>query len=85
VFFQPDNLALSLPDDQTIPVYYGEAGRVIAAVFEPFQARDEDLRCLSRADVTDDATHNSILPTAFGSSVGRLFGGSLNNQLAARS
>jgi hypothetical protein len=61
VLFQPDNLALSLSDDQTISVNYGEAGRVIAAVFKAFQARDQDLGDITGTDVADYSTHGSLL------------------------
>jgi hypothetical protein len=39
----------------------GDAGRVIAAVFEPAKALDDDRNDFFRTDVSDDAAHGTIL------------------------
>jgi hypothetical protein len=42
---------------QTATLMYGDAARVVAAVFEALQALDEDRNDVARADCADDAAH----------------------------
>ena len=55
--FQPDDLALSLPDDQSASVHNSQSRRVISTVLEAFQARDEDLGRFAGTDVADYSAH----------------------------
>src|SRR6185503_10276691 len=51
------HLALALGDAQLALVADGDAGGVVAAIFQPIQAFEQDGRRLALADVTDDAAH----------------------------
>ena len=52
-------LADVAPDGDVPVLDHGNAGRIIAAIFEPTQAVHDDLRGVSRPNVTDDSTHGS--------------------------
>src|SRR5262249_17221890 len=56
--------ALALLDTQPAALRQCDAGRVIAAVFEPMQALHEDRRRVALADVSDDAAHAGIVSSA---------------------
>src|SRR5580698_7817876 len=46
-----------------VAVEEGDAGAVITAVFEAFEAFQDDWICFSGSDISDNATHrNSIMP-----------------------
>ncbi len=49
--------ALAFGQAQLAAAGDGDAGRIIAAIFEPMQSLDQDRRRVALADVTDDAAH----------------------------
>ena len=55
--FELRQLARAAPELDRTVVDHGHAGRVVAAIFEPAQAVDEDRHDVLRADVTDDSAH----------------------------
>ena len=58
-------LAGAAPDVDARAVDDRDAGRVVAAVFEPPQPLDQDGNDLLGADVADDAAHESSLQSQF--------------------
>ena len=57
-FLQVAHLALGLVDDEVAPVAdERHAGAVIASVFEPGQALDQNGIGLPSSDIADDSTH----------------------------
>ena len=54
------NLAAGLGKLDRAAVEHGDAGRVIAAVFELLQPFEKDRRSLLRADVSNDSTHSQF-------------------------
>ena len=54
------DLAAGLGKLDRAAVEHGDAGRVIAAVFELLQPFEKDRRSLLRADVSNDSTHSQF-------------------------
>ena len=55
---QVGQLACALLDEQvTLIVHERDPGRVVAAIFEAFEALDQDRAGLARSRVADDAAH----------------------------
>ena len=52
-----DSLPASLRTSSWPSLHDGHARRVIAAVFEPFQAVEDDRRRVTRPDISDNSTH----------------------------
>src|SRR5258706_2865141 len=61
-FFQIAQFSWSAADFQLAIVDYGDARRVIAAIFELAQAFDYDRDDLFRSNVTDNSTHGAGSP-----------------------
>ncbi|OWK20157.1 hypothetical protein AJ88_33990 [Mesorhizobium amorphae CCBAU 01583] len=57
--FEIDQLAFGAPAAKFAMFDGGDAGRVIAAVFEPFQRIDDERRDLLLADNSDDTAHGA--------------------------
>src|SRR5262249_14849390 len=63
-FFQGAHPTRPLPHDHPIALDGGQAGAVIAAVFQPPQSPDEDRRRLVSPGIADDPAHDALLQTA---------------------
>src|SRR5258706_1979196 len=61
-FLQIAHFPWSAADFQLAIVDYGDARRVIAAIFELAQAFDDDRDYLFRSNVTDNSTHGAGSP-----------------------
>jgi hypothetical protein len=56
---EASELALAPHDARAVALLHGDAGRVVAAVFEPPKALEQERRRFSRARVADDSAHEN--------------------------